>query len=331
MQTRGASYWKGRGPMVDHFDLDKPSGVHGQGLELRRCLWALGCIIYQMLAGETPFNAASEYLIFQRILHRDLRFPEDFHSSALKLVDSLLATEPGARPGGDPEGLEELRRHPLFGGSERAFQALCDQDPPTRVHSQNRHREGAHDHAASLEATFDFATSAECTPEVGQNFLVDRASRMEVIDLKGTSRCSGTPKHEKVATPRGGTRSWSRMGVLPFSSFQLWLCELTRRRILARGEDVALCGTVIQRRFPCLKPKILLLTSSPRLLVLNSRGLSVLQEVDLLEHQVSVESPIHFQLKTPRRTYRCCDMHVGADAWLTKVGAASEQVALRQG
>jgi serine/threonine protein kinase len=29
--------------------------------------WALGCIIYKMLTGTSPFMAGSEYLIFQRV------------------------------------------------------------------------------------------------------------------------------------------------------------------------------------------------------------------------------------------------------------------------
>jgi serine/threonine protein kinase len=30
-------------------------------------LWALGCIIYQCLTGELPFNAKQEYQLFQQI------------------------------------------------------------------------------------------------------------------------------------------------------------------------------------------------------------------------------------------------------------------------
>ena len=28
-------------------------------------LWAIGCIIYQMITGQPPFQSASEYLIFK--------------------------------------------------------------------------------------------------------------------------------------------------------------------------------------------------------------------------------------------------------------------------
>ncbi|CAI5962120.1 unnamed protein product [Closterium sp. NIES-65] len=53
-------------------------------------LWALGCIIYQMLAGVPPFKGASEYLCFQKILSRDLTVPNHFSNEARSLVNCLL-------------------------------------------------------------------------------------------------------------------------------------------------------------------------------------------------------------------------------------------------
>ncbi|KAI2576602.1 PDPK1 isoform 9, partial [Pan troglodytes] len=41
-----------------------------------RDLWALGCIIYQLVAGLPPFRAGNEYLIFQKIIKLEYDFPE---------------------------------------------------------------------------------------------------------------------------------------------------------------------------------------------------------------------------------------------------------------
>ena len=45
-------------------------------------LWALGCIIYQMLVGKPPFYDKTEYLIFQKILeypeNNAIYFPNSF-------------------------------------------------------------------------------------------------------------------------------------------------------------------------------------------------------------------------------------------------------------
>lgn len=58
----------------------------------RNDLWALGCTLYQMLSGASPFKDDSEWLIFQRIITRDLRFPEYFSDEASDLIDKLLVS-----------------------------------------------------------------------------------------------------------------------------------------------------------------------------------------------------------------------------------------------
>ncbi|KAJ6358033.1 hypothetical protein OIU78_005790 [Salix suchowensis] len=62
-------------------------------------LWALGCTLYQMLSGTSPFKDASEWLIFQRIIARDIRFPDYFSEEARDLIDHLLDIDPSRRPG----------------------------------------------------------------------------------------------------------------------------------------------------------------------------------------------------------------------------------------
>lgn len=43
-----------------------------------------------MLAGTSPFKDTSEWLIFQRIIARDVRFPDYFSEEARDLIDKLL-------------------------------------------------------------------------------------------------------------------------------------------------------------------------------------------------------------------------------------------------
>uniref|UniRef100_A0A453G1H2 non-specific serine/threonine protein kinase n=1 Tax=Aegilops tauschii subsp. strangulata TaxID=200361 RepID=A0A453G1H2_AEGTS len=79
-------------------------------------LWALGCTLFQMLSGSSPFKDASEWLIFQRIIARDLRFPEFFSDEARDLIDKLLDVDPTKRPGAGPDGYASLKKHPFFRG-----------------------------------------------------------------------------------------------------------------------------------------------------------------------------------------------------------------------
>jgi 3-phosphoinositide dependent protein kinase-1 len=53
-------------------------------------LWALGCIIYQMIAGRFTFTGLSEYLTWQKIKQLDYSFPEGFDPEAKDLVQRLI-------------------------------------------------------------------------------------------------------------------------------------------------------------------------------------------------------------------------------------------------
>lgn len=93
-------------------------------------LWALGCIIYQMISGLPPFRAGSEYLIFQKIIQLELIFPDGFDQTAKDLVEKLLQINPKHRLGfSDPIGhYASIRAHPFFEGIQ--WQTLRTQTPP---------------------------------------------------------------------------------------------------------------------------------------------------------------------------------------------------------
>lgn len=52
--------------------------------------WALGCIIYQLIAGRPPFKGANEYRTFQKIVNLEYSFPDGFPPVARDLVQKLL-------------------------------------------------------------------------------------------------------------------------------------------------------------------------------------------------------------------------------------------------
>ena len=78
-------------------------------------LWALGCLLYRMLVGSTPFAAASEYLIFERITSHDLQIPDTIPASARDLLTQLLDDESAKRIGRHSGAVEHSAfRMPLF-------------------------------------------------------------------------------------------------------------------------------------------------------------------------------------------------------------------------
>lgn len=75
-------------------------------------LWALGCVLYQMITGKTPFSAGSEYLIFQKIMKLEYEFPEGFDKIAKDFVEKLLVLDPEKRLGAkDAKPYQSLREH----------------------------------------------------------------------------------------------------------------------------------------------------------------------------------------------------------------------------
>ncbi|XP_058426245.1 3-phosphoinositide-dependent protein kinase 1 isoform X2 [Diceros bicornis minor] len=92
-------------------------------------LWALGCIIYQLVAGLPPFRAGNEYLIFQKIIKLEYDFPEKFFPKARDLVEKLLVLDATKRLGCEEmEGYGPLKAHPFF--ESITWENLHHQTPP---------------------------------------------------------------------------------------------------------------------------------------------------------------------------------------------------------
>jgi 3-phosphoinositide dependent protein kinase-1 len=80
-------------------------------------LWALGCIIYQLLSGKVPFRGGNEYQTFKKISALDYTIPEGFPETGRDLVQKLLLLDPNARLGSDQlGGYAALKAHPFFNG-----------------------------------------------------------------------------------------------------------------------------------------------------------------------------------------------------------------------
>ena len=92
-------------------------------------LWALGCIIYQLLAGQLPFRAPNEYFTFQKIIKLEYEFPEGFPATPRDLISKLLVLDPKQRIGcEDLGGYAELEGHAFY--EDIDFENLHTQIPP---------------------------------------------------------------------------------------------------------------------------------------------------------------------------------------------------------
>ncbi|KAK2557203.1 3-phosphoinositide-dependent protein kinase 1 [Acropora cervicornis] len=95
--------------------------LHGLGIIHSSDLWALGCIIYQLLSGLPPFRASNEYQIFKKIIALDYDFPSGFPE-----VPKDLVLDPTKRLGCDEcGGFPSLKSHKFYEGVKRPASMAC--------------------------------------------------------------------------------------------------------------------------------------------------------------------------------------------------------------
>lgn len=88
------------------------SSGHGKAVDW----WALGILIYEMLAGYPPFFDENPFNIYEKILANRLVFPPHFHADAKDLIKKLLNTDRSRRLGNLSGGALDVKNHKWFRG-----------------------------------------------------------------------------------------------------------------------------------------------------------------------------------------------------------------------
>uniref|UniRef100_A0AAY4DB08 Protein kinase C n=1 Tax=Denticeps clupeoides TaxID=299321 RepID=A0AAY4DB08_9TELE len=78
--------------------------------------WALGVLMYEMMAGQPPFEADNEDDLFESILHDDVLYPVWLSKEAVSILKAFMTKSPSKRLGCVmSQGLEEaIKVHPFF-------------------------------------------------------------------------------------------------------------------------------------------------------------------------------------------------------------------------
>ncbi|XP_051946559.1 protein kinase C epsilon type-like [Xyrauchen texanus] len=78
--------------------------------------WALGVLMYEMMAGQPPFEADNEDDLFESILHDDVLYPVWLSKEAVSILRAFMTKSPSKRLGCVvSQGLEEaIKVHPFF-------------------------------------------------------------------------------------------------------------------------------------------------------------------------------------------------------------------------
>lgn len=133
-----------RNSFVGTQDYVSPEVLSGEQKATKACdLWAIGCMIYQMLTGRSPFRAGTEYLTFETIMGhckgtKPLEFPPIMTPDARDITLAFLRVNDTERLGAgddnlDGNGYAAVKAQPFFIGV--SWGQLAEAVPPFRPDS----------------------------------------------------------------------------------------------------------------------------------------------------------------------------------------------------
>lgn len=76
--------------------------------------WSFGILIYEMLAGTTPFYDSSPIKTYENITKSEVKFPNFFQQDVVDLLSGLLKKDVTYRLGNLQNGSEDVKNHPWF-------------------------------------------------------------------------------------------------------------------------------------------------------------------------------------------------------------------------
>ncbi|XP_077290138.1 phosphoinositide-dependent kinase 1 isoform X3 [Arctopsyche grandis] len=244
-------------------------------------LWALGCIIYQMISALPPFRSNSEYVIFQKIINLDFKFPEGFDSQARDLVQKLLVLDPTKRLGAMDKGptYDSIRNHPFFRGVN--WDTIREQRPPP-----------IYPYLPGKAAEESFRSQYRVPDHLEPGLGDVQLSRLLELDLADTAPVSPIPA-----------------GILNMSTEE-FKREIEKQREnnkwhrFVEGNLILKYGLVDKRKGLFARRRMLLLTTGPRLYYVDPANMVVKGEIPWSEKlRVEPKSFRIFFVHTPNRTY----------------------------
>ncbi|XP_019368355.1 PREDICTED: 3-phosphoinositide-dependent protein kinase 1 isoform X3 [Gavialis gangeticus] len=273
-------------------------------------LWALGCIIYQLVAGLPPFRAGNEYLIFQKIIKLEYDFPEKFFPKAKDLVEKLLVLDATKRLGCEEMGgYEPLKAHPFF--ESISWENLHLQTPPKLT--------------AYLPAMSE--DDEDCYGNY-DNLL----SQFGCMQVSGSSPSLSGPEMSPPQMSGGNIEQY--IHDLDSNSFELDLqfSEDEKRLLLAKQAGgnpwhqfvennlILKMGPVDKRKGLFARRRQLLLTEGPHLYYVDPVNKVLKGEIPWsLELRPEAKNFKTFFVHTPNRTYYLMDPSGNAHKWCKKI------------
>ncbi|KAJ3149883.1 3-phosphoinositide dependent protein kinase-1 [Geranomyces michiganensis] len=299
----GTSASEKRNSFVGTAEYCSPELLNDRAASKSSDVWAIGCILYHLLAGKPPFKGVNEYQTFQKIIKLEYEFPDGFPRTARDLVSAVLVLDAANRP-----SLADIRAHPFFTGFDWSD-----------VHLRP---------APNLRPFLPAASAHD---------IEDLTSEMDALTTTGTGQFHGDvvvatrdPFENILATPgeveeREEKEKEAVVAADPELEKQLHAqTSHPLRHLVLPTEVIIMDGTVVKRKGLFSKKRGLLLTNFPRLLFFDEKTLVAKSEIpwsDRLKVELKGNSSKHIFVHTPKRTYYLEAVNNDVRKWADAINA----------
>jgi len=278
-------------------------------------LWALGCLVYQLSCGRLPFRAATDFLLWEKIVAfaggDDSAFETDAAApeAALDLTKRLMVGDASKRLG-VVGGWKALKAHPFFGQHRPDLvEAVARGDvPPPWVPEPPPKRPDSEFVDFSIE------------------FMLELDARESSDTFKPDLADATTPPGRPPRASSGRAETPAQQAVHTVD----WAARV------ASGEQILATGVVWKRKGLFWRERVFVLTAAPRFVYFDCAKLPPEEKGDIkwtYERPVHCRkrSETHFDLVADHRDYHLAAYDDGgADTWIERVEGALDAQASRR-
>ncbi|XP_039248655.1 protein kinase C-like 1B [Styela clava] len=191
--------------------------------------WALGVLMYEMMAGQPPFEADNEDDLFESIMNDDVLYPVWLTKNAVNLLEGFMTKNPSKRLGCGMVGEEGIKDQPFFKDMNWTALEQRKVDPPFKPEVKNARDVSNFDPDFTREEPRLTPIAHQSLATVNQadfqnfSFVNERYKEIHVAEGNGAST---TSKDSLLAPPQKRTISSSSSPLPTSSSAHLISTEL---------------------------------------------------------------------------------------------------------